>query len=356
MLQAYSGTTQSLQEPLVHTRMQSIIIYALLFSRLHSLYGVVVYRHRFHEVGVIGSGAFGSVAHVQNFIDGAEFAVKATQEGRDLEDADVKRALLEGQLLRRLANSDVKSAALGYGECWMESMQYKNKTLHRIYTSMELCQCSLRTLQVDRHNFSEQELISVINQVSFVRAFATEPRLALRVLTCCVVHRMLPFFRIIFTPTCIPATYLCQIAHFASEQCIAQLHVQVSMVLKAMHAMDYAHLDVKPANILKARGCPSSFKLGDLGNAVRVNSGPWQVDEGDRIYLPGELLAGDHTMLFAADVFSLGISVFELSTGMPLPESGDEYAALRRGEVPIMTGYSAALHGVVKVCCASVCW
>lgn len=113
--------------------------------------------------------------------------------------------------------------------------------------------------------------------------------------------------------------------------------------------MDYAHLDVKPANILQAHGSVAAFKLGDLGNSVRVDGGPWQVDEGDRIYLPGELLAGDHSCLFAADIFSLGISVFELSTGSPLPEDGNEYAALRRGDVPIMIGYSSALHGIVKV-------
>lgn len=113
--------------------------------------------------------------------------------------------------------------------------------------------------------------------------------------------------------------------------------------------MDFAHLDVKPANILQSRGHSSTFKLGDLGNAVRVNGGPQQVDEGDRIYLPGELLAGDHSSLFAADVFSLGISVFELSTGCPLPEDGNEYAALRQGDVPAMSRYSSALHGIVKV-------
>lgn len=114
---------------------------------------------------MIGSGAFGSVARVQQYVDGVESAVKATEQGKDLSDADVKRALLEGQLLGRLANSDVKSAALSYHGCWIESMQFKHRTLYRIYTRMELCECSLRKLQVERHTFSEQELVSVINQV-----------------------------------------------------------------------------------------------------------------------------------------------------------------------------------------------
>eukprot|EP00892_Ulva_mutabilis_P010712 jgi/Ulvmu1/8012/UM004_0248.1 len=244
------------------------------------------YAHRFHEAGMIGSGAFGSVAHVRSYVDGVESAVKATGQEKDLSDADVKRALLEGQLLGRLANSDAKSAALAYYGCWIESMQFKHRTLYRIFTQMELCECSLRNLQVERYKFSEAELVAVINQVA--------------------------------------------------------------SVLKAMHAIDFAHLDVKPANILQTRGHPPTFKLGDLGNSVRVNGGPHQVDEGDRIYLPGELLAGDHSSLFAADVFSLGISMYELSTGNPLPEDGDEYVALRHGDVPYMSGYSTALHGIVK--------
>lgn len=136
-----------------------------LLQRINSLDQLGVCRHRFHEVGIIGSGAFGSVAHSLNYVDGSEMAIKATQEGRELADADVKRALLEAQLLRRLANSDAKGNALGYYECWMESMKYKNRLLYRIYTSMELCHCSLRKLQVDRHTFSEQELTSVITQV-----------------------------------------------------------------------------------------------------------------------------------------------------------------------------------------------
>ncbi len=41
-----------------------------------------------------------------------------------------------------------------------------------------------------------------------------------------------------------------------------------------------------------------------------------------------------------ADIFALGVSVYELSTADPLPAEGEEYHALRDGAIPHIENFS----------------
>ncbi len=89
---------------------------------------------------------------------------------------------------------------------------------------------------------------------------------------------------------------------------------QMLSALDFLHNNKIAHLDVKTANIFVKNGL---FKLGDFGLATRIDAaitdGP---PEGDARYMPPELLdflgEGDKIDLRKCDVFSLGISVFEV--------------------------------------------
>lgn len=118
-----------------------------------------------------------------------------------------------------------------------------------------------------------------------------------------------------------------------------------------MHRLNFAHLDVKPANILQSLHNPRLFKLADYGNAVRTD-GTWEVQDGDRAYLPLEMLQGHCPDKKAADIFSLGISVLELALGKPLPQDGDEYHILRTGKLPALS-YSQQLCSCIKVLSSS---
>jgi hypothetical protein len=101
---------------------------------------------------------------------------------------------------------------------------------------------------------------------------------------------------------------------------VIRLMTGICQGLSHAHQHGILHRDIKPANILlDARLQP---KIGDFGLARPLDL---QIEEGEAIYgTPGytapEVLAPPHTMDQRADIFSLGILLHELLTGL-LPES-----------------------------------
>lgn len=85
---------------------------------------------------------------------------------------------------------------------------------------------------------------------------------------------------------------------------------------------------------------------GDLGHVTSVISP--QVEEGDCRYLPREILQEDFTQLPKADVFALGLTLYEAARGEPLPLNGDEWHAIRNGELEPLEGYSLDLQLLLK--------
>lgn len=78
------------------------------------------------------------------------------------------------------------------------------------------------------------------------------------------------------------------------------------------------HLDIKPENILLSLA--GKFKLGDLGLSRVAEIGEGEdVTEGDSKYLAKEILknlsGNELPDLTKADIFSLGMTLYELVTG-----------------------------------------
>lgn len=73
------------------------------------------------------------------------------------------------------------------------------------------------------------------------------------------------------------------------------------------------------------------------------------IDEGDSKYLASETMQGKFTK--AADIFSLGISIFEVASGLELPKQGKVYHKLRHNEIEDLyfNGLSADLVKVIKL-------
>jgi len=103
---------------------------------------------------------------------------------------------------------------------------------------------------------------------------------------------------------------------------------EILLALEFIHKNGMVHLDIKPENIFLKN---DQFKLGDFGLVSKVSS--HDVEEGDSRYMSLELLSGDHADLTKSDIFSLGITMYELclGTSKALPSNGPKWQSLRSG-------------------------
>eukprot|EP00010_Vexillifera_abyssalis_P009335 CAMPEP_0201546426 /NCGR_PEP_ID=MMETSP0173_2-20130828/2695_1 /ASSEMBLY_ACC=CAM_ASM_000268 /TAXON_ID=218659 /ORGANISM="Vexillifera sp., Strain DIVA3 564/2" /LENGTH=313 /DNA_ID=CAMNT_0047955069 /DNA_START=496 /DNA_END=1434 /DNA_ORIENTATION=- len=132
--------------------------------------------------------------------------------------------------------------------------------------------------------------------------------------------------------------------------------------LKHIHKRGFAHLDIKPSNIFFAhkpifvrasqpsdaplslmmddtgtgssstpRPASTLYKIGDFGNMCKVaDVVTGDFEEGDSRYVPLELLQPSNDDVRMADIFSLGLTMYETITRYKLPKGGQEWDKLRR--------------------------
>lgn len=102
------------------------------------------------------------------------------------------------------------------------------------------------------------------------------------------------------------------------------LMYHVASGLRSIHSANIIHMDLKPANILRADD--GRFVICDF-NISRVGEGAVDLD-GDPIYMAPEILR--NKCFFSSDIFSLGLIYLSLCNPCrELPTSGDEYHRLR---------------------------
>lgn len=111
----------------------------------------------------------------------------------------------------------------------------------------------------------------------------------------------------------------------------------VCLGLNELHAKGIVHLDIKPENILQSQ--KGTFKIGDLGMARLLTTiiEEHDIPEGDCRYLAKELLNEDPNLpipdLTKADIFALGIIIYELIEGVELMRNGQQWHNLREDKV-----------------------
>jgi serine/threonine protein kinase len=105
---------------------------------------------------------------------------------------------------------------------------------------------------------------------------------------------------------------------------------QIALGLSGIHRHNVLHLDLKPENVLVSPD--GTLKIGDFGQA-RLKKDWKDGSEGDATYMAPELFqnSDDSPPTPAADIFSLGLLLFELATGLELPKEGPLWRELREG-------------------------
>lgn len=106
-----------------------------------------------------------------------------------------------------------------------------------------------------------------------------------------------------------------------TRKLIYRLICEIGLGLLSLHHIGYVHNDVKPENIFYN----ANFKIGDFN--ISQEEGHIEED-GDKKYMPPEILRGECTM--KSDVYSLGLIFAELLCNVVLPTSSTAWENLRQ--------------------------
>lgn len=92
---------------------------------------------------------------------------------------------------------------------------------------------------------------------------------------------------------------------------------QVAEGLRAAHALGFIHRDIKPRNILLTGD--GTVKLADMGLARHASRADEQEGKayGTPYYISPEQVTGDPPVDFRTDIYSLGVTLYEMVTGRP---------------------------------------
>ncbi|KAK2788224.1 hypothetical protein FQN52_006763 [Onygenales sp. PD_12] len=110
---------------------------------------------------------------------------------------------------------------------------------------------------------------------------------------------------------------------------IWKILLELSLGLKHIHDSGFIHLDLKPANILIT--FEGVLKIADFGMASPWPAAAGIEGEGDREYIGPEVLMGRYDK--PADIFALGLIMFETAGNVELPDNGVSWQKLRNGDI-----------------------
>lgn len=108
-------------------------------------------------------------------------------------------------------------------------------------------------------------------------------------------------------------------------------------VLCTLHGKGLIHQDIKPENILVTEN--GEIRLGDFGLATFIGS---PSEQGDQRYM--RHCEWNEPASAISDIFSLGLTAYELMSHISLPVNGDQWIKLRTQSPPRMDQYSLRLN------------
>ncbi len=256
----------------------------------------------FEVIDTIGRGSFGSVFKVLHRLDGCPYAVKRSRQYANRE-MRIQCMLNEVFALAALCSEEPSKHLLMYNSAWIED--------YTLYIQTELCDVTLEKWLALRGIDGDDIHRPPPEKAMKAAAAATgrKPVVSTEAASTSIGGKRFP-----------PLLY--------SEA--RKLMRHISLALEIIHRRGMVHLDIAPKNIfLKGE----NFKLGDFGLVTRRNA-VGDVMEGDARYMSPELLqmVSKNVRLDKCDVFSLGITLYEVLSGRELPCNGASWHHLRSGE------------------------
>ena len=100
----------------------------------------------------------------------------------------------------------------------------------------------------------------------------------------------------------------------------------IALGLRRIHSQQLVHRDIKPSNIFF--DYDDNLRIGDFGLLVRLSECESDSRDGDNRYMAPEVTRDDEVTL-SADIFSLGMTIFEAACLIELPNSGSSWDLLR---------------------------
>ncbi|XP_020296605.1 wee1-like protein kinase 1-A isoform X2 [Pseudomyrmex gracilis] len=261
------------------------------------------YHKEFHELGLIGTGDFGSVYKCVNRLDGCTYAIKKS--------------------LKPVAGCIAEKIALN--EVYAHAVLGKHQHVVRYYSAWA----------EDNHMIIQNEYCNGGSLADVIEKNRKQNK-------------------------------------YFTEAEMRQLLLHIAEGLRYIHSMQLVHMDIKPGNIfiskenrLLALNYDSAddgfadeediaedeitYKIGDLGHVTSAHNPPPQIEEGDCRYLALEILHENYSHLQKADIFALGMTVYEAGGGGLLPKNGPLWQEIREGKLKELSHCSRDLNNLLKL-------
>jgi serine/threonine protein kinase len=121
---------------------------------------------------------------------------------------------------------------------------------------------------------------------------------------------------------------------------------QLLGALARCHMFDIAHRDVKPSNILIDRY--GRAKLADFGLSCQVRLTPTEQAAGSLPYLPPEFFLGEVVDPRMLDVWSLGVTFYQMATNSLPWNTADMKAEILAGNIPYPATIPIAFREILQ--------
>lgn len=301
-------------------------------------------NQQFEIISKIGSGSFGDVYKVKSLEDNRYFAIKKTLMPFTSE-ADRKRKLQEVKNHQSLPPHE---NCVKYHDSWEEDGY--------LYIQTELCKSSLNEVleTSEEHKLPEQTIWKyLLDLLLAVKHLHDNELLHLDIKP---DNIFISFDNVAklgdFGLMCNYQDLNSSNSHHTSNLLTTSMLSTSSDLNDILSSGDDAisfqhqtskHVDHDDSGILN-----KSYNSTTMANFFESSSLD-SIEEGDSKYLAGEAMQGRFTK--AADIFSLGLTMFEVASGLDLPQRGEVYHKLRQNQIDdhYFNGLGNDLTKVIKL-------